>query len=63
MTYNQFSELQSGATVTMQELASLNAESFTIKDNSVRGAKTIYASEIKAGDMVNNGTRFIVVVH
>jgi hypothetical protein len=64
MTYKQFSELESGATITISQFREIFADSAsaTIKDNSVRGAATVYTSAVKVGDKVNNGTMFIEVV-
>ena len=64
MTYAEFSNLESGSTITMEQFKSIYSDcsSATIKDNSVRGAATVSADSVKVGDKVNNGTRFIEVV-
>ena len=64
MTYDEFSELKSGNTITIKEYNEIFADcsSVTIKDNSVRGAATVSKNSVKIGDYVNNGTRFIKIV-
>lgn len=65
MTYKEFSELPMGSKVTLSQTKDLFScdTSVTIEDKScVRGAKTIYAYELKSGDWVNNGTRFLEVI-
>ena len=39
-------------TITMSELKATGTQSWTVKDNSVRGATTKYISEIQIGDKV-----------
>lgn len=64
MTYLQFSELEPGATITMEQFKQIFADVsyVTVKDNSVRGAKTVSTSDVSVGDLINNGTRFITIV-
>lgn len=64
MNYNQFSELQQGETITLEQFYTIYKDSLsvTIKDDSVRGAATVYKNVVKVGDKVNNGTRFIEIV-
>jgi len=63
-TYNQFSNLQSRTTITLHEFQTIfsGGSSVTVKDDSPRGAKTVSYWDVKVGDKVNNGTRFIEVV-
>lgn len=62
--YLQFSNLNSGEKITLEQFHNIfnGSTSVTIKDNSVRGAKTTSYWDIKVGDWVNNGTRFIEIV-
>ena len=39
-----------------------NVSYATIKDNNVKGVATVYVTEVKIGDKVNNGTRFIEII-
>lgn len=39
-------------TIKISELRSMNTESWSVKDNSVRGITTKYTDSIKIGDMV-----------
>ena len=39
-------------TITLSELQAMGVESWSVKDNSVRGITTKYTSEIKIGDKV-----------
>jgi len=48
--------------ITLSELLATKVETFTIKDNSPRGAKTISASQLKVGDMVALENTFKLVV-
>jgi hypothetical protein len=63
-TYYQFSKLEKGATITLKEFEHIftGGSIVTIKDDSPRGAKEISYWDIKVGDKVNNGTRFIEIV-
>lgn len=62
--YIQFSNLKPGSTITLEQFHNIfdGGSSVTIKDNSVRGAKTISYWDVKVGDKVNNGTRFIEII-
>jgi len=63
-TYNEFSALESGSTITMQEFNAIfaNSDTVTIKSDNVRGAETVSKSAVAVGAWVNNGTYFIEVV-
>lgn len=62
--YYQFTKLERGATITLKEFETIftGGSSVTIKDDSPRGAKTVSYWDVKVGDKVNNGTRFIEIV-
>ena len=65
MSYKQFSDLISGDTITYDQFNEIFAgvDYVTVKDDSVRGASSVYRSSVQPGDMVNNGTSFILVTN
>ena len=64
MNYETFSNMASGGTITLKEFHEIynGCSTATIKDNCIRGAKTVCVNNVKIGDLVNNGTRFIEIV-
>lgn len=63
-TWKEFSELKSGDKITVDELWNIFDDdvSICVKDDSVRGCKHISRKEVKLGDWINNGTRFIQLI-
>lgn len=39
-------------TITMKEINEMNCNTFSLKDDSPRGCKTVYKAELKIGDKV-----------
>ena len=64
MTFSEFSKLESGSTITLEQLNQIYKphDSVCIKDNSKRGLATVFVHEVTAGDRVNNGTYFVEIV-
>lgn len=64
MTYQIFSKLNKGDTITFSQFEEIFKEcgTATIKADNARGCKTVSVSDVKTGDKVNNGTCFIEVV-
>ncbi len=64
MTSTAFENLGKGDTITFSQFEEIFKEcgTATIKADNARGCKTVSVSDVKRGDKVNNGTRFIEVV-
>lgn len=62
--YIQFSKLEKGDQLSIKDFHRIftGGSSVTIEDDSIRGAKTVNYFDVKVGDKVNNGTRFIEIV-
>ena len=39
-------------TISIQEVKAMGVNTFSLKDNSPRGIRTIYADEVKVGDKI-----------
>ncbi len=48
-------------TITLSELQAMGVETWSVKDNSVRGITTKYTSELKIGDKVVIGNYFTLI--
>jgi hypothetical protein len=67
MSYQEFMALEAGAKITLKQVRDIYGDEYetastTIKADNARGAETVYASEVKVGDWINNSMRFIEVV-
>jgi len=63
MTYLEFSELEPSSKITLSQFHEIFQSDYaTIKDSSIRGAATVACKDVKIGDKVNNGTRFIEII-
>jgi hypothetical protein len=49
-------------TITINELMKIEADTFSVKDNSVKGYKTIDKKDVKIGDKVILNNYFTLVV-
>jgi hypothetical protein len=49
-------------TITMEDLKSMNINTWSVKDDSPRGIHTAYTSEVKTGDNVVIDNYFTLVI-